>query len=69
MTCKKYLLQGIATGNNIVYVCRRARENLIELSDAPQQRDEWWRLQLDTSDMEEPVKAEVGGLLSADECS
>lgn len=59
MACKKYLLQGVATKANVVYVCKRAQEDLIELSDAPQKRDQWWRLELNPQDGSEPVKTEV----------
>lgn len=68
MTCKKYLLAGIATKDNIVYVCRRAPEDLIELSGAPQEKDQWWRLELKPSDTNEPVKTEVSQEAIADKC-
>lgn len=66
MTCKKYLLQGVATKDSIVYVCKRAQEDLIELSDAPQKRDQWWRLELKPEDSSEPVKTEVSLAICAD---
>lgn len=59
MACKEYLLRGIATSANVVYVCRRAPMDLIELDDNPLPRDQWWRLSLNAKAIE-PVKAEVG---------
>ena len=57
-TCKKYTLRGIATGKDIVYVCRRAEPTLIELADNPDPKDQWWRLEY-TGNRQLPVKAEV----------
>lgn len=61
MTCKKYLLRGIATDKDIVYVCQRVPRAPSESadpdsSDAP--TDQWWRLELCT-DEDLPVKSEV----------
>jgi hypothetical protein len=58
MTCKKYLLRGIATDKDIVYVCQRVPSEPAdpESSDAP--TDQWWRLELCT-DEDLPVKSEV----------
>ncbi|KAH7165866.1 hypothetical protein EDB81DRAFT_838519 [Dactylonectria macrodidyma] len=58
MTCNKYLLRGVATSSNVVYVCQRAEADLIELEDEPSQpSDQWWRLAYTPSE-EQPVKAE-----------
>lgn len=60
MTCKKYLLQGVATTTDVVYVCRRSKVNLIELDGEPKSpADQWWRLAYVPSDEANPVKAEV----------
>lgn len=58
MGCKEYLLRGIATSENVIYVCQRAPADLIELDDNPLPRDQWWRLSLNAKAVE-PVKAEV----------
>ncbi|CEI69082.1 hypothetical protein FVEN_g4151 [Fusarium venenatum] len=45
MTCKKYLLRGVATSPHIIYVCRREEEDLIEMDgDESKPADQWWRL-------------------------
>jgi hypothetical protein len=45
MTCKKYLLRGVATSPHIIYVCRREEEDLIELDEEESKpTDQWWRL-------------------------
>ncbi|KAM0239264.1 hypothetical protein ACHAPO_003235 [Fusarium lateritium] len=45
MTCKKYLLRGVATSPHIIYVCRREEEDLIELDgEESKPADQWWRL-------------------------
>lgn len=59
MECKKYLLQGITTLNDTVYVCRRTGGDLIELDDAPKARDQWWRLSYNPHDQKKPGTAEV----------
>lgn len=56
--CKEYLLRGIATSANVVYVCHRAPADLIELEDNALPRDQWWRLSLNANAVD-PVKAEV----------
>lgn len=59
MTCNKYLLRGVATSSDVVYVCQRADANLIELADEPSNpSDQWWRLAYIATE-EQPVKAEV----------
>ncbi|KAF7544027.1 hypothetical protein G7Z17_g10270 [Cylindrodendrum hubeiense] len=58
MTCNKYLLRGVATSSDVVYVCQRAEADLIELEDEPSKpSDQWWRLAY-TPNEEQPVKAE-----------
>ncbi|PNY27740.1 Uncharacterized protein TCAP_02329, partial [Tolypocladium capitatum] len=57
MTCKKYLLRGVATQADVVYVCQRSVPDLIELDDEPKPLDQWWRLAYVSED-EQPVKAE-----------
>lgn len=59
MACNKYLLRGIATSPDVVYVCKREPEQLIDLEDGPRSRDQWWRLAYVAHDVDEPVKAEV----------
>jgi hypothetical protein len=59
MMCKKYLLRGVATENDIIYVCQREQPDLIELDDQSKSLDQWWRLAYLPSDEQEPVKAEV----------
>lgn len=63
MTCKKYLLRGVATRADVVYVCQRhSVADLIELGDEPRPLDQWWRLAYVSKD-EQPVKAEVWNLV------
>ncbi|KAI5461474.1 hypothetical protein BGZ63DRAFT_356951 [Mariannaea sp. PMI_226] len=62
MTCSKYLLRGVATSTDVMYICRRSEANLIELEDEPSEPlDQWWRLAF-TPDEEQPVKAEKVGI-------
>lgn len=59
MACKRYLLRGIATEKDIMYVCQRQQLDLIDLDDAPKKNlDQWWRLAYAQGE-EHPVKAEV----------
>jgi hypothetical protein len=58
MTCKKYLLRGVASAPNIVYVCKRQQPGLIDLEDTPAPIDQWWRLAYMKGDAD-PVKVEV----------
>ncbi|KAM0297853.1 hypothetical protein HYE67_003343 [Fusarium culmorum] len=45
MTCKKYLLRGVATSPHIIYVCQREEEDLIELNgEESKPAEQWWRL-------------------------
>lgn len=62
MTCKKYLLRGVATSQDVVYVCQRSQADLIELGDAPKPLDQWWRLAYAPQN-EQPVKSEVRNIL------
>ncbi|KAL2873935.1 hypothetical protein SGCOL_010906 [Colletotrichum sp. CLE4] len=43
-TGKKYLLRGIATQQNVTYVCKRAEPALIDIDETPTLVDQWWRL-------------------------
>lgn len=58
MTCKEFLLRGVVTSTDVVYVCQRAEPDLIELGEQPKQLDQWWRLAYDPT-QEQPVKTEV----------
>lgn len=60
-TCKKFLLQGVATSHDTVYVCRRAKADLIDFSQESesQPQDQWWRLSYDPESDELPVKVDV----------
>ncbi|KAJ4255422.1 hypothetical protein NW762_009417 [Fusarium torreyae] len=58
MTCKRYLLRGVATSPNVVYVCQREEANLIELDvEESKPSDQWWRLAF-TPYEEQAIKAE-----------
>ncbi|OAR02612.1 hypothetical protein LLEC1_02514 [Akanthomyces lecanii] len=57
MTCKRYLLRGVATERDIIYVCRRQQADLIDFGDTPKIPDQWWRLAYAQGE-EHPVKAE-----------
>ncbi|KAJ6789720.1 hypothetical protein PWT90_00584 [Aphanocladium album] len=57
MICKRYLLRGVATERDIIYVCRRQQTDLIDLGDTPKKPDQWWRLAYVQGE-EHPVKAE-----------
>ncbi|KAL3957356.1 hypothetical protein ACCO45_007934 [Purpureocillium lilacinum] len=57
MTCKKYLLRGVATPNDVIYLCQRSEPDLIELDESPKPLDQWWRLAYAPKD-DSPVKAE-----------
>lgn len=58
MTCNKYLLRGIATHNDIVYVCQMPQPDLIQLGGDPRAHDKWWKL-IYSHGSDEPVKTEV----------
>lgn len=53
-----YTLRGVITSPDIVYVCRRAEPDLIEIDGEPQSADQWWRLAYIADDAD-PIKAEV----------
>ncbi|UNI18680.1 hypothetical protein JDV02_004933 [Purpureocillium takamizusanense] len=57
MTCKRYLLRGVATPNDVIYLCQRSEPDLIELEESPKPLDQWWRLAYAPNE-EKPVKAE-----------
>ncbi|RDA94214.1 hypothetical protein CP533_0605 [Ophiocordyceps camponoti-saundersi (nom. inval.)] len=60
MTCKRYLLRGIATPNDVVYLCQSPELDLIELGgDEPRAPDQWWKLAYSPKNStEDEVKAE-----------
>lgn len=58
LSCKGYSLRGITTTKDVVYVCKRSEEPLIELGDVAEPRNQWWRLE-HTANREQPVQAEV----------
>ncbi|KAK5993638.1 hypothetical protein PT974_07073 [Cladobotryum mycophilum] len=58
MTCKKYLLRGVATEADVVYVCQRLERDLIDLGDNQKHLDQWWRLAYAPTDSQQPVKSE-----------
>ncbi|KAK4066945.1 uncharacterized protein Triagg1_7945 [Trichoderma aggressivum f. europaeum] len=45
LTCKKYLLRGVATDRDIVYVCQRLYPESAESEDPKSPVDQWWRLE------------------------
>ncbi|EHK26094.1 uncharacterized protein TRIVIDRAFT_79666 [Trichoderma virens Gv29-8] len=45
MTCKKYLLRGVATDRDIVYVCQRVYPEFEESEEPKSPVDQWWRLE------------------------
>lgn len=56
----KYHLRGVATTKDVVYVCRRAEPDLIEMGDGEDDgspRDQWWRLAYIESDPD-PLKVQ-----------
>ncbi|EQK98555.1 ubiquitin interaction domain-containing protein [Ophiocordyceps sinensis CO18] len=57
MTCKKFLLCGVATPTDIVYLRQRSEPELTEMESEPKPHDQWWRLAYAPED-EQPVKAE-----------
>ncbi|KAF4450854.1 hypothetical protein F53441_6077 [Fusarium austroafricanum] len=58
MTCKKYLLRGVVTSPNIVYVCQREEADLIELNgEESKPADQWWRVAF-TPHADQVIKAE-----------
>jgi hypothetical protein len=61
MTCKKYLLRGVATSPHIIYVCQREEEDLIELNgEESKPAEQWWRLAFTPHGDQSATKAEVG---------
>ncbi|KOS21282.1 hypothetical protein ESCO_006709 [Escovopsis weberi] len=58
MDCKRYLLRGVATEKDVIYVCQRLERDLIDLEDEPKPVDQWWRLAFAPSDVQQPVKTE-----------
>ncbi|KAG5937472.1 hypothetical protein E4U53_008190 [Claviceps sorghi] len=58
MTCKEFLLRGVVTQSDVIYVCRRVEPDLIELEEECKPVDQWWRLAYTPNDGE-PVKTEA----------
>lgn len=54
----KYLLRGVATTNEITYVCTRRDVDLIEVDDEPEPKEQWWKLVYAPQE-EVPVSVEV----------
>ncbi|KAG5993663.1 hypothetical protein E4U54_003292 [Claviceps lovelessii] len=57
MACKEFLLRGVVTQSDIVYVCQRIEPDLIQLQGEYRPLDQWWRLAYNPND-DEPVKTE-----------
>jgi hypothetical protein len=58
MTCKKYLLRGVATDRDIVYVCQRLYPESVESEDPKSPVDQWWRLEYSPNE-DQLVRSEV----------
>ncbi|RDA84116.1 hypothetical protein CP532_1475 [Ophiocordyceps camponoti-leonardi (nom. inval.)] len=60
MACKRYLLRGIATPNDVVYLCQSPELDLIELDGVePRSPGQWWKLAYSPKNSpEDEVKAE-----------
>ncbi|RCI17331.1 hypothetical protein L249_1991 [Ophiocordyceps polyrhachis-furcata BCC 54312] len=60
MTCKRYLLRGIATPNDVVYLRQPPEPDLIQLDDGePPSPDQWWKLAYSPKNSsEDEVRAE-----------
>ncbi|KZL86795.1 ubiquitin interaction domain-containing protein [Colletotrichum incanum] len=56
-TSKKYLLRGIATSQNVTYVCKRVEPTLIDFEETSTPVDQWWRLSYEPGTAN-PAKAE-----------
>ncbi|KAH6611318.1 ubiquitin interaction domain-containing [Trichoderma cornu-damae] len=57
MTCKKYMLRGVASDRDIVYVCQRLRAEPAEPGDSKAPVDQWWRLEYCPNE-DQPVRSE-----------
>ncbi|KAG6006937.1 hypothetical protein E4U21_006556 [Claviceps maximensis] len=57
MTCKEFLLRGVVTQSDVVFVCHRGEPDLIQLEEGEEALDQWWRLAYKAND-DEPVKTE-----------
>lgn len=58
MTCNKYLLRGVATQTDVIYVCQRLVVDSNHDENKPEMVDQWWRLAYAAND-DQPVKSEV----------
>lgn len=60
MICNEYLLRGVASSKDVVYVCQKAEADLIDLGEEHSTpSDQWWRLAYNIEQTEQPVTAEV----------
>jgi hypothetical protein len=60
----RYTLRGVTASPDVMYVCRRAEPDLMEMDGASSPpTDEWWKLGYVTDD-DDPIKAEVRENLS-----
>ncbi|KAG6037183.1 hypothetical protein E4U41_005272 [Claviceps citrina] len=57
MTCKEFLLRGVVTQSDVVYVCQRVEPDLMQLEEEAEPLDQWWRLAYRPDD-NEPVQTE-----------
>ena len=53
-----YHLRGVAASHDVVYICRRAEPDLIEMEADSGPVDQWWKLAYVPDDAE-PIKVEV----------
>ncbi|RFU81610.1 ubiquitin interaction domain-containing [Trichoderma arundinaceum] len=57
MTCKEYLLRGIASERDVVYICQRLPSEPTELESPKTPADQWWRLEYCPNE-DQPVRSE-----------
>ncbi|KAL7790935.1 hypothetical protein V8C37DRAFT_383706 [Trichoderma ceciliae] len=57
MTCKKYLLRGVASDRDVVYVCQRLLSDSTESETLETPVDQWWRLEFCPNE-DQPVRSE-----------
>ncbi|KAG5923977.1 hypothetical protein E4U42_004776 [Claviceps africana] len=58
MTCKEFLLRGVVTQSDVVYVCQRVEPDSMQLEGECKPVDQWWRLAYKPNDGQ-PVKTEA----------
>jgi hypothetical protein len=59
----EYTLRGICSVPEVVYVCRRAEADLMEMEEPSAPSEEWWKLAY-LADDDDPLKVEVRSSLS-----